>query len=281
VFDDIFPTISAAPTLILQSGSGQDSIHLQDVNALIYVGPGDDEVTLAGGVVKVDLADGNDFLDASQSTSSGDGLVGYGGSGNDTLFGTSGADFLVGGRGIDSLAGGAGVDILYGGQQEDMLFGGAGDDMVFGGRNLASFPQSGEVSFEDFTDVASDTLFGGLGSDTLSLDQDDVASGGAGADHFKVYFDPLRESPARIDDFDPNVDSLEINIRMTDELMARWNGQLIAHGVFTVDTEVQWLRPDPTSSTYVLEIGGLSVAEVTCSTMPSAETVKIFGFFGN
>ena len=42
-------------------------------------------MTLAGGVVKVDLADGNDFLDASQSTSSGNGLVGYGGSGNDTL----------------------------------------------------------------------------------------------------------------------------------------------------------------------------------------------------
>lgn len=57
-----------------------------------------------------------------------DGIIGFGGNGNDTLVGTAGEDHLYGGSGNDLLFGGSGHDWLQGDRGEDTLTGGTGRD---------------------------------------------------------------------------------------------------------------------------------------------------------
>ena len=108
-----------------------------------------------------------------------------GSSGDDTLTGTANADTISGLAGNDSILGGAGDDLIYGGAGNDTIEGGAGRDTVYGGTGndvwLAGDTQSNTdlVYLEDGDDYAQagyfsagspDTLDGGAGNDTLSLD---------------------------------------------------------------------------------------------------------------
>lgn len=76
-------------------------------------------------------------------------------------------DHLTGTDGDDVIAGGNGNDVIRGDGGNDLLLGGQGDDTLVGG-------------------VGNDSLIGGDGDDTLFLDDQDVATGGTGADHFVV-----------------------------------------------------------------------------------------------
>ena len=123
---------------------------------------------------------GNDSLTGG---SYADSLTGY--DGNDTLTGNGGSDTLNGGTGDDSLSGGAGYDLLYGGAGADTLvagdgyntvYGGAGNDVWLGGDSVAAGTDA--VYLEDGDDLAyvgwfysgaPDTLDGGTGNDTLSM----------------------------------------------------------------------------------------------------------------
>lgn len=78
---------------------------------IVFVGNGDDNVSLAG-------VTGNHFID--------------GGAGSDVLFGGSGADKVDGGSDNDNLVGGSGNDILFGSSGDDVLTGNNGDDFLQG-----------------------------------------------------------------------------------------------------------------------------------------------------
>lgn len=83
------------------------------------------------------------------------------------LNGTAADETLTGGAGNDTISGGAGNDLLFGGRGDDLLLGGPGNDTLVGG-------------------AGHDTLRGGDGDDTLSVDDQDIAEGGAGADQFVI-----------------------------------------------------------------------------------------------
>jgi Ca2+-binding RTX toxin-like protein len=104
--------------------------------------------------------------------------------GADILFGAAGADLITGGEDRDFLWGGAGDDTLQGGGGDDVLRGEAGHDVLEGGAgndDLASW------------DGGNDSLYGGEGSDVLSLRRTNffffeaiMLDGGAGDDRISV-----------------------------------------------------------------------------------------------
>ncbi|NEQ23825.1 MAG: calcium-binding protein [Microcoleus sp. SIO2G3] len=108
---------------------------------------------------------GDDFWQLSLDTP-----IGYGRTGNDTLYGSDdsedtlygnrGNDSLFGNDGDDLLVGGYGNDVLYGGDDVDELNGGAGNDYLNG--------------YGIGTGFKLDTLVGGTGADTFVLGEDFV-----------------------------------------------------------------------------------------------------------
>ena len=116
-----------------------------------------------------------------------------GGAGDDRLTGGDGADILDGGDGADQMEGGLGDDMLAGGAGQDNLQGGAGDDVLTGA-----------------DDQGVDWLNGGDGNDVLLLGQDDMATGGAGADLFMLGSELAGETVAEIMDFDSAEDGLAL-----------------------------------------------------------------------
>ncbi|MEQ9416653.1 MAG: calcium-binding protein [Salinisphaeraceae bacterium] len=109
--------------------SGDNEIVLTGAStARVSGGHGAD--TLRGSADAADLLYGNQDGDRLSGLAGDDTL--YGGQDADQLFGGDGADVLYGNLGADTLSGGAGPDVLYGGQANDVIFAGAGDT-VFGG----------------------------------------------------------------------------------------------------------------------------------------------------
>lgn len=94
-----------------------------------------------------------------------------GGGGDDTLTGGSASDVLRGGAGNDSLTGGLGDDKLYAGTGQDTLLGGQGADELFGRGATGQFSgnDGNDVIHVDHGTIASSTVDGGAGSDTLVL----------------------------------------------------------------------------------------------------------------
>ncbi|PTV94963.1 Ca2+-binding RTX toxin-like protein [Rhodobacter aestuarii] len=103
----------------------------------------------------------------------------YGNDGNDTLNGAGGDDLIDGGTGNDLIYGGDGADTLSGGSGYNTIYGGAGNDVWLGGTNEAQSAGTDAVYLEDGDDFATlgwfytgnaDTLDGGSGNDTLSME---------------------------------------------------------------------------------------------------------------
>ncbi len=147
------------------------------------------------------MIDGNDYNNSLHGSDGNDTLDGfrgsdtlYGGEGNDYLYGAGthffsdsfdrGSDYLDGGAGDDTLDGSYGNDTLIGGTGNDILlygvamFGGDGNDMLTG--NVVGDDRRGSDSIS--------TVNGGNGNDTLAGSyNDDIITGGAGADRFDFY----------------------------------------------------------------------------------------------
>jgi uncharacterized delta-60 repeat protein len=97
--------------------NGRRSDAFSDVTRILaYGGPGNDAISVVGGVRTPALLDG--------------------GAGNDVLFGGGGDDVLVGGEGRD---------VLFGLQGRDTLVGGAGIDLLLGGRGATLIQGDAEV----------------------------------------------------------------------------------------------------------------------------------------
>ena len=106
-----------------------------------------------------------------------------GGPGNDVICGLGGNDRILGGGGDDVLYGGGGADVLDGGAGNDSLFGGAGDDELLG-RSGDDLLDGGDGRDRLTGGTGRDRLLGAAGNDTL-LAQDgraDTVDGGSGSD---------------------------------------------------------------------------------------------------
>ncbi|MGK7918086.1 MAG: pre-peptidase C-terminal domain-containing protein [Prochloraceae cyanobacterium] len=147
---------------------------------LVFGTPEDDELNIFDGSVIVFAGDGNDIVDASQST--GNNQL-FGGAANDELFASSN-NRLFGEAGNDILnaAVGTGNNRLFGGDEKDILFAGV-----------------------------RDRLFGGNGDDLLFAgDGESLLNGGQGADQFWIANAALPSSPNTITDFELDADVLGI-----------------------------------------------------------------------
>jgi len=177
----------------INGGAGRDSLFGDD-GADTLIGGADDD-TLHGG-------NDDDRLEA------GDG----GSLGKNFLYGEAGADTLIGGDGRDVLYGGAGADSFSGGDNDDTLYIDAEDilaDIDGGGQSYlgdqAMIEGPGGVNLDLFaTDIEratggagqdtlyatgmtagvsldgggdADTLIGGAGDDTFTIDGDDILNG--------------------------------------------------------------------------------------------------------
>ena len=157
-----------------------------------------------------------------------------GGSGNDILYALDEFDEMFGRDGMDKLFGGSTDDALYGGQDDDYLYGHEGDDFLFGGDdNDALFGDAGQDNL--FGDDGSDTLNGGVGDDVLSgglesgddlmvdvldggdgddvliLGKGDIATGGEGADTYRVL-ESVEGGIITVTDFDAERDGVVYEI---------------------------------------------------------------------
>ncbi len=114
----------------------------------------------------------------------------------DTITGSETGDAINAGAGDDVVDGGAGDDSITGGAGADVLAGGLGSDILYGGE------------LNNLDDGEADTLSGGEGDDELNLGNDDIATGGEGADTF------VREvsmtSRALVTDFDAAEDLIVV-----------------------------------------------------------------------
>jgi Ca2+-binding RTX toxin-like protein len=138
----------------IDGGSGDDEI---------WGEPGDDHFLVGNS--------GNDLI-------RGDRFAGH--QGEDSLFGGEGDDYMLGGGGDDVVKGGPDADEMRGQEGADRQFGEAGGDDVAGGTGADRLQEAG-------TDVATNTLDGGPGSDEVDGGSgSDEIIGGGGDDSFLI-----------------------------------------------------------------------------------------------
>ncbi|ESQ88928.1 hypothetical protein ABAC460_14195 [Asticcacaulis sp. AC460] len=109
-----------------KGGSGNDTIHGNQLGNTIYGGAGYDQIAGYNGNDLQFGEAGDDYLD---------GLLGddtlSGGDGNDYMLGYDGNDSLTGGVGNDAINGEAGNDYITGGSGNDTMYGGSGNDTYY------------------------------------------------------------------------------------------------------------------------------------------------------
>jgi RNA polymerase sigma factor (sigma-70 family) len=159
----------------INGGVGDDALYGGNGNDYIFCGEGNDYASGGAGNDTIDGWNGNDYLVGGDGS---DSLLGYYGSDtligqagndslsgeydNDNLYGGDGSDWITGGAGDDGLFGEAGGDSLYGEDGSDSLTGGAGQDYLSGGNGNDFFTAH---------DNEVDTIDGGAGWDTASIDK--------------------------------------------------------------------------------------------------------------
>ena len=200
----------------IRGHEGDDQIIGYGGNDTLYGGRGDDVLTGDDGDLHATGEDrlfGGRGADTLSGDDGDDRLVG--GADADRLVGGRGDDLLRGGYGTDTLMGGEGQDSLSGGKGDDWLEGGYGDDLLEGGRGSDTLDGSwgndtlrGHVDGHDDGDV--DFLNGGAGEDVLVAGAGDYLSGGDGADRFQLGDWLEQGDSARILDYDPAQDQIEV-----------------------------------------------------------------------
>ena len=181
----------AADTVAVGGTNANDNLSFALVNGATVVQGLTAKVHVQGAEAALDklvlnLAGGDDVLNAAGLPAGAAALVADGGAGNDRLTGSAAADELLGGDGNDVLLGAGGNDTLRGGLGNDTLTGGDGDDQVFGDDG------NDRLIWNPGDD--SDLFEGGAGNDSAEI------NGGNGAETFSVTANGDR---VRIDRLDP------------------------------------------------------------------------------
>jgi hypothetical protein len=159
----------------INGGVGDDALYGGNGNDYLFGGDGNDYASGGFGNDTIDGWYGNDYLVGGDGSDSllgyygSDTLFGQGGNDslsgeadNDNLYGGDGSDWITGGTGDDGLFGEAGGDSLYGEDGSDSITGGAGQDYLSGGNGNDFFTAH---------DDEVDTIDGGAGWDTASIDK--------------------------------------------------------------------------------------------------------------
>jgi uncharacterized delta-60 repeat protein len=212
-FDTGFGKVLAGngPNVVINSGSGNDTITVNAWSSNIAAGDGDDTIYGGFGVDFVEGENGNDTIYGGSGNDilSGDdynlqrtsrGFVGgvdriYGGLGNDTIYGGEMTDWLYGGELVETAEFQNDADVLYGGYTydsaeigsgDDYVKGGLGDDVLYGGKGNDDLNGGAGITMGQTADryfSGNDRIFGGDGSDYLfGWGGDDTLEGGDGAD---------------------------------------------------------------------------------------------------
>jgi len=160
-------------------GSGNDTVHANDLSDVLMGGTGDDSLIGGAGndhiygnmaTTVAGTSDGADYIDVGAGMNYANGNAGndtmVGGDGPDRLYGGQGDDHISAGNGADSVNGNLGNDVITLGNGTDIAHGGQGDDVI----------HVGSGNDQLFGDLGNDTIFAGTGHD--------VITGGAGADLF-------------------------------------------------------------------------------------------------
>ena len=190
---------------------------------------------------------GDDFWQLSLDTP-----IGYGRTGNDTLYGSDdsedtlygnrGNDSLFGNGGDDLLVGGYGNDALYGGDGRDQLNGGAGNDVLYGGDDIDELSGGAGNDYLNGYGIGTgfkfDTLEGGTGADTFVLGEDFVYYLEEG-DQFAVITDFSRAEGDKLQVFGSISDySLEVDYNFGITLV-NYQGESIAYTENVTDLNLQ------------------------------------------
>jgi Ca2+-binding RTX toxin-like protein len=187
---DLPEEIAAEPTdgaVALFGYDGNDNVLGGDLNDWLE-GDGGNDILLGNG--------GDDVL--------------WGGTGDDDLYGLNGNDTLHGGAGHDLLEGNVGEDYLYGFDGDDTLAGGGGLDTLIGGAGNDVLMSDRADAQADYTRGMGDKLDGQDGDDRLIFTNGDVVLGGVGQDLMQFMVQNGVENIARLDDFSPSEDTLQI-----------------------------------------------------------------------
>ncbi|WP_198377772.1 putative Ig domain-containing protein, partial [Neoroseomonas rubea] len=150
----------------IDGAHGNDHIWGGDDADLIRGNTQDDRLYGEAGDDTIDAGTDQDIVWGGQGN---DSILGA--DGNDSLRGDDGDDILLGGRNDDQITGGSGNDSLMGEDGADTLVGGTGADTLQGG--------AGNDVYIASDDGTSDVLFGGVGTDTISLVEVGAYRGGS------------------------------------------------------------------------------------------------------
>ena len=156
----------------VHAGSGDDEIHswknTLDSTSEIYGDDGDNKIYLYGdGYQRVEVGDGNNIIDASNST----GMNGINvGNGNNTITGGDGVDRIITGFGVNTIDAGGGNDEIEVWGDGSTVNGGAGNDIITAYGNTTVNGGAGNdtiyISNGDKHSVSNLTINGGDGNDT-------------------------------------------------------------------------------------------------------------------
>ena len=218
----------------IRGDGGDDTLFGDDGNDALHGGGGNDHLVGDAGRDRLSGDGGHDTLTGGIGSDWLDGGAGHdvlsGGDGGDTLAGGEGRDTLTGGAGSDSIDGGAGNDRIEAGAGNDTVAGGAGDDRIAGGSGRDRL-DGGDGDDLLSGETGNDWLSGGAGQDRLHGGPGrDTLSGGAGADVFvfRPGEDDGRKIAARITDFEPGLDRLDLTgfgLAAEDRISGGWTGQ--------------------------------------------------------
>lgn len=240
----------------VQIGGPRDNVLTGDDDPDLLAGfKGDDTLTgrggndLMAGDAGADSLAGGDGQDYLAGGADDDTLEG--GDGDDALLGGTGDDVLDGGDGDDFLIDVNGGDPETGG---NILLGGAGNDFIIAWKAAPGTARDPQIALDPENRVIApmeeefgaqtpsfnqmilnnvlttsdgrsfDRVEGGTGDDTLLGDRGDLMFGGDGADVFSILAPPQPDDPedagfgfvAEIADFEPGLDSLEIQTESAD-----------------------------------------------------------------
>ena len=143
-------------------------------NAEVSALGGDDVLTVVDSsysyAITLNAGNGNDTIYGGGGDQYSGGIHANGGAGNDRIYGTAFSDTLEGGSGSDTIFGGDGNDVLAGNSGNDKIHGGAGNDTLVGGTGRDRLYGDDGDDLLLALDHQRDTVYGGAGTDTASVD---------------------------------------------------------------------------------------------------------------
>lgn len=246
-FDDLIKGFGGNDTL--NGLGGNDTILGHNGADVIAGGLGLDVIRGGNGndVISGGPSDGNDLPD-KDTVFGGKGNDQISGAwGDDTLKGNGGRDRILGDQGDDKIFGGGGNDWLDGGVEHDEIFGGTGNDTILGG--LGNDQLRGDLGQDSISGGAGNDEIYGSGRGNSTASDDDILSGGAGADRFIFEFSLEKNLSGddRITDYDITEDTMlldgDVLVRLTDTVDGALIEQVVGGSILIENVLADDLRP--------------------------------------